>query len=195
MSSNLTEDFFARNTIDVAQDLLGKRLVRISGNSRIAGIITETEAYRSEEDLACHCRAGKTPRTEVMYGPPGRAYVYFIYGMHWLLNFVTEETDFPGAVLVRAIHPLEGLEVIASRRGHQPPQKWTDGPAKLCQALDIDGDINGINICQSGAELFVEDAPAIAHDSISSGPRIGLNGVPEPWRSIPWRFVVNYQNI
>jgi DNA-3-methyladenine glycosylase len=194
MVQKLTEDFFSRNTVEVARDLLGKRLVRISGKRRIAGIITETEAYRSEEDLACHCRAGKTPRTEVMYGPPGRVYVYFVYGMHWLLNFVTEEEGFPGAVLVRAIKPLEGLDFIASRRGHQPRKYWTDGPGKLCQALEIDGNFNGLNITLPDTELFVEDEPPITQEDISTGPRIGLNGVPEPWHSIPWRFVVNYQN-
>jgi DNA-3-methyladenine glycosylase len=87
----LPESFYTRDTVEVARDLLGKTLVRQEGKSQISGLIIETEAYRGEEDLACHCRAGRTPRTEIMYGPPGMAYVYLIYGMYWLLNIVTEE--------------------------------------------------------------------------------------------------------
>ena len=113
MTSRLTESFFARDTVQVARDLVGKRLVRLEGNQRISGIILETEAYRGEEDLACHCRAGLTPRTEIMYGPAGRAYIYLIYGMYWLLNFVTESEGFPGAVLIRALAPEEGKENMA----------------------------------------------------------------------------------
>ena len=113
MSNRLKESFFTRDTVQVARDLVGKRLVRLEGNQRISGIILETEAYRGEEDLACHCRAGRTPRTEIMYGPAGRAYIYLIYGMYWLLNFVTETDGSPGAVLIRAIAPKEGKSIIA----------------------------------------------------------------------------------
>lgn len=141
----LSASFYARDTVRVARALVGKRLVRMDGNQRIAGMIIEAEAYRGEEDLACHCRAGRTPRTEIMYGPPGRAYVYFVYGMHWLLNIVTEVEGFPGAVLIRAIKPEEGLDFIARRRNGRPQKNWTDGPAKLCQALAINGKANGIN--------------------------------------------------
>ena len=190
MNERLTESFFNRDTVQVARDLLGKELVRISGEDRISGIISETEAYRGEEDLACHARAGRTPRTEIMFGPPGRAYIYFVYGMHWLLNFVTEGDGFPGAVLIRAIKPLDGLEIIAERRNGRPQDQWTDGPAKLCQALDIDGRINGINLCVPSAEIFVNNRPAINPGQIQTTPRIGLNSVPEPWRSKPWRFIL-----
>ena len=183
--------FFARNTLDVARDLLGKRLVRINRGRRLTGLIVETEAYRSEEDQGCHCRAGKTPRTEVMYGPPGYTYVYFVYGMHWLLNFVTEQEGFPGAVLIRALVPEEGREVFAERRSGQPPRRWMDGPAKLCQALGIDGQDNGQDLCSSQADLFVEDAFNPASDSIERSARIGLNSVPEPWKSVPWRFMID----
>lgn len=183
--------FFARNTLDVARDLLGKRLVRIDRGRRLTGLIVETEAYRSEEDQGCHCRAGKTPRTEVMYGPPGYTYVYFVYGMHWLLNFVTEQEGFPGAVLIRALVPEEGREVFAARRSGQPPRRWMDGPAKLCQALGIDGQDNGQDLCSSQADLFVEDAFNPASDSIERSARIGLNSVPEPWKSVPWRFMID----
>ncbi len=187
----LPESFYTRDTVIVARELLGKRLVRQEGASRVSGIILETEAYRGEEDLACHCRAGRTPRTEVMYGPAGRAYVYFIYGMYWLLNIVTEGEGSPGAVLIRAIKPLEGLETIARRRAGQPAAKWTDGPGKLTRALNIDGSLNGISICQPGGPLYISEGAAIPPGAIQAGPRIGLDGVPEPWRSKAWRFVVN----
>ena len=142
----LTRPFFARPTLQVARDLLGARLVRLENGRRLAGIIIETEAYISEDDLGCHAKAGRTPRTQVMYGPPGFGYVYFTYGMHWMFNIVTEPVDFPAAVLIRAIHPTEGLEIIASRRNSQPPVHWTDGPAKLTQALAIDSKLNGSDL-------------------------------------------------
>ena len=100
--------------------LLGARLVRLEAGERLAGLIVETEAYRGEEDLGCHCRHGRTQRTWVMYGPPGFSYVYFTYGMHWMLNFVVEGEGFPAAVLIRAVFPTEGLEKITARRGGVP---------------------------------------------------------------------------
>lgn len=186
----LPRDFFARPTLTVARAVLGARLVRIEDGQRISGLITETEAYIGESDLGCHARAGRTPRTEVMYGPPGHAYVYFTYGMHWMLNFVTEAEMFPAAVLIRTLQPLEGLDVIAARRKEQPKQVWTDGPAKICQALGIDGSLNGVDLCVAEAVLFVEQGDIIPDDCVTIGPRVGLTSVPEPWKSIPWRFQV-----
>jgi len=182
--------FYNRPALQVARDLLGTRLVRVDQGRRIAGIILETEAYRGEQDLGCHCRAGRTPRTQVMYGPPGHAYVYFTYGMHWMLNFVVEEADFPAAILIRAIQPVEGENLIAGRRGSQPRSRWTDGPAKICQALDIDKRFNGADLCAPQADLFVEKGQSIPEARVTAGPRVGLNTVPEPWKSIPWRFLV-----
>ena len=186
--------FYERDTVQVARDLLGARLVRREGDRIISGIILETEAYRGEEDLACHCRAGRTPRTEIMYGPPGRAYVYLIYGMYWLLNIVTEEEGAPGAVLIRALEPREGIKVIARRREGQPRERWTDGPGKLSRALNIDGRLNGHNLCQPGP-LVVGPGLQAPPDLIQAGPRIGLDSVPEPWRSKAWRFVVKYEHL
>jgi DNA-3-methyladenine glycosylase len=193
MNLRLSEDFFNRDTILVARELLGMRLVREEGNRRVSGLIIETEAYRGEEDLACHARAGRTPRTEIMYGPPGRAYIYFVYGMHWLLNLVTEREGFPAAVLIRGLYPLEGKDLIADRRGGQPEPLWTDGPAKICQALNITGEMNGLNLCHTDSALYLECGLAVDPQRILSGPRVGLNGVPEPWKSTAWRFVVQYQ--
>ncbi len=187
----LEQSFFSRDTLVVSRELLGMRLVRMDRGRRISGIIAETEAYRGEEDQGCHCKAGRTPRTEVMYGPPGHAYVYFVYGMHWLLNFVTEKPDRPGAVLIRGLIAEEGQEIIARRRSGQPRQRWLDGPAKVCQALAIDGKFNGKNICHPDADLFVEFVSPSGSMQILETPRIGLNSVPEPWKSIPWRFVLD----
>ena len=153
----------------------------------------ETEAYRGEEDQGCHARAGRTSRTEVMYGQPGHAYVYFTYGMHWMLNFVVEEEGFPAAVLIRAILPVEGLEVIEERRRGRPSSHWTDGPAKICQALGINKQLNGADLCARDADLFVERGISALEDSVTTGPRVGLNSVPEPWKSIPWRFYADIE--
>lgn len=188
----LERAFFRRHTLLVARELIGMRLVRLEGKARITGIITETEAYRGEDDLGCHAKAGYTPRTKVMYGEAGHAYVYFTYGMHWMLNFVTEEEGFPAAVLVRAVLLEQGDEVVARRRNHQPRHLWTNGPAKLCQALNINGGLNGIDITAPKAVLYVEskaDRSPILSLPVTTTPRVGLNNVPEPWRSIPWRFV------
>jgi DNA-3-methyladenine glycosylase len=187
-SKQLQRDFFNRDTINVARDLLGTQLVRLENGQRLAGVIIETEAYRGEEDLACHARSGMTPRTEVMYGPPGHAYVYLNYGIHWLLNFVTEAKGKPAAVLIRGLEPTEGLEVIARRRDGRPRPEWTNGPAKLTQALSIDKRFSKADHCVPDAQLFVEAGERVPDRDVITGPRVGIDSVPEPWRSIPWRF-------
>lgn len=187
-SARISREFFDADTVQVARNLLGTRLVRIENGQRLSGYIIETEAYRGEEDLACHARAGRTPRTQVMYGKPGYAYVYFTYGMHWMLNFVTGPEGFPAAVLIRALSPVEGIQLIGLRRKKQPRSSWTDGPAKICQAMNIDGNFHGQDMCSPTAELFVESGISIADSSMFASPRVGLNSVPEPWKSIPWRF-------
>ena len=190
MSELLTPSFFERDVVLVARQLLGMRLVRLQDGERIGGMISEAEAYRGEEDLACHAKAGFTPRTAVMYGPPGRAYVYFTYGMHWMLNCVCGPEGFPSAALVRAIVPLEGLERIAARRNGRPEAEWCNGPAKLTQALAIDRNFNGANLCLAEDNLWIEAADAVPDEKVAIGPRVGINGVPEPWFSKPWRFRV-----
>jgi DNA-3-methyladenine glycosylase len=182
----LPREFYNRPTLIVARELLGARLVRILDGARLSGLITEAEAYIGEEDLGCHAKAGRTPRTAVMFGPPGHAYVYFTYGMHWMLNAVTEAEGFPAAVLIRAIQTDEGLEVISARRRG----RGTDGPAKLTQALGIDRALNGIDLCEPSAGLWIEAGVSVPQYEIIIGPRVGLNTVPEPWKSKPWRFRV-----
>ena len=192
-SEHLERSFYDRPTLQVARELLGTRLVRLEDGSRTAGIIVETEAYIGEVDLGCHASAGLTPRTKVLYGPPGHAYVYFTYGMYWMLNFVAEREGFPAAVLIRAIIPTEGIERIAARRAGVPPKHWTDGPGKICLALSINRAHNAVDLCAPEAQLFVEYGEAIPDSGVTIGPRVGLNSVPEPWKSIPWRFRAKFE--
>jgi DNA-3-methyladenine glycosylase len=189
-SNRITREFFNLNTLIAARQLLGQRLVKIENEGCIAGIITECEAYRGEEDLGCHAKAGLTPRTRVMYGPSGLAYVYFTYGMHWMLNIVTENEGFPAAILIRGLVPTVGIDIIARRRKGQPRQKWTDGPGKICQAFLIDQRFNGVDICSPESILYIEYGFQIPDESVTKTPRVGLNNVPEPWKSIPWRYKV-----
>lgn len=194
----LTADFYARPATEVAPDLLGKLLIRQDGNSVMGGLILEAEAYQGEEDLGCHAHVGKTPRTAVMYGPPGIAYVYFTYGMHWMLNAVTGKEGYPAAVLIRAIYPIIGLAGMILNRpmprqkpGRSIERGWTDGPAKLCQALRIDRELNAKNLRITADGLWVSDVGVSFNAaSVDVTPRIGMNSVPEPWFSIPWRWVV-----
>jgi DNA-3-methyladenine glycosylase len=150
------------------------------------GIITEAEAYIGEEDMGCHAKSGKTKRNAIMYGPPGHAYVYFTYGNHWMLNAVTEREGFPAAVLIRAIQPIEGMEIMLQRRSGRD----TFGPGKLAQALSIDGALNSADLCTQDSGLWIEAGAPFPEENVITGPRVGLFTVPEPWKSIPWRFRV-----
>lgn len=192
--SRLLQSFYARPARVVARELLGKRLVRKIGKVRLAGTIVETEAYcdSDEPDLACHASVNQgkpTPRTMIMFGAPGHAYVYFTYGMHWMFNVVTGAEGAANAVLIRALEPLEGIDLMAERRGRPLPE-LTNGPAKLAQALGIDKDLNGACLFAENSVIWVESGFEPAHEGIAQGPRIGLGKTPEPWKSMPWRFWV-----
>jgi DNA-3-methyladenine glycosylase len=184
----LPRDFYEQEVTAVARLLLGKCLVRRVAGELLSGVITETEAYRGEEDLACHAKSGYTPRTSVMYGQAGHAYVYFTYGMHWCLNAVCGAEGFPAAVLLRSVWPLTGLEEMAKRRGRFPKAQWCNGPAKICQAFLIDDSLNSVDLCTTEKGLWIEEEPEILPERITASPRVGIQSVPEPWRSIPWRF-------
>lgn len=186
----LPRSFFARPTRTVARELLGCRLVRKLGGTLLAGAIVETEAYIGERDLACHAKAGRTRRTEIMYGPPGVAYVYFTYGMHWMLNLVTEADGFPAAVLIRALQPLEGIARMQELRGGRPLSQLASGPAKLTRALGIAREENGLDCCRHGSRLTLTRGEVVPPSSVVATPRIGLGQTPEPWLSKPWRFTV-----
>lgn len=181
-------EFFARPTLRVARDLVGKRLVCEVGSDRVAGTIVEVEAYRGEADRACHASRGRTRRTEGLYRCPGVYYVYLIYGMYWCLNVVTEREDYPAAVLVRAVEPTEGLDAMRARRGAaRRDEELTSGPGKLCQAYGIDGSFHGDHCERS--RLFVEDAPRLPDRGVGRGPRVGVDYAGE-CRDHPWRFCV-----
>ena len=186
LPSPLPREFYARPTLTVARELLGMRLVRLQEGVRLSGLILETEAYIGETDLGCHAKAGRTRRNAVMYGPPGHAYVYFTYGMHWMLNAVTGPEGFPAAVLLRAIQPLEGTDLILLRRQGRDCL----GPAKLTQALSLDGAFNGADLTYPASGLWIEAGQPQPESAVLTGPRVGLYTVPEPWKSIPWRFRV-----
>lgn len=190
LSSCLPRDWYACDSLNVARDLLGMVLVRSIDGVVVRGIITETEAYRGEMDIASHARMGITPRNAVMFGPSGHAYVYFTYGMHWCMNVVCMPAGTASAVLIRAIQPTLGLEVIAARRAGKPKEQWTNGPAKLAQALGIDGRLNGIDLTTRDAGLWIEAGEPVGDERVVIGPRVGIQNVPEPWRSMPWRFRV-----
>lgn len=182
----LPREFYNRPTLTVARELIGARLVRMLDGIKLVGLITEAEAYIGEEDLACHAKAGRTPRTQVMYGPPGYAYVYFTYGNHWMLNAVTDQDGFPAAVLIRAIQPIEGVQVMSVRRNGRD----TFGPGKLCQAMGITKSENECDLTEADSDLWIEPGISVPEKNVTIGPRVGLNTVPEPWLSKPWRFLV-----
>ena len=187
----LSRSFYNRSTLTVARELIGTRLVRILEGQKLVGLITETEAYISQKDLACHAKAGLTPRTAVMFGKPGHAYVYFTYGNHWMLNVVTEREGFPAAVLIRAIQPIEGVDIMLEKRSGRD----TFGPGKLCQALGITKSENGVDLTKRSGDLWIEAGRKVPNSLVTKGPRVGLNNTPEPWLSKPWRFLVKGWNI
>jgi len=164
--------FYARPTEEVARGLLGRILVSDVGGRReqTAGRIVEVEAYVGPHDPACHAYGHRrTARTEPLYGPPGTAYVYFTYGMHWCLNAVTETQGFPAAVLIRALEPIAGFETMRQRRGKEP---LCAGPARLCEALGVTGALNGVSL-QRG-RLRIVDGTRPRKQDIVAGPRIGI---------------------
>ena len=187
--NRLGRHFFARDTLAVARELLGQRLVRVLDGERLSGRIVEVEAYIGEEDQASHASCGRTGRNAPMYGRPGHAYVYFIYGMHHCFNVVTERENYPAAVLIRALEPLEGIEVMRARRGGVPYVRLTSGPARLCQALDINRRFDGADLCGPDALLFIEKNGAAPDGAAATGPRVGVRGDATAL-SAPWRFCI-----
>lgn len=171
----------ARPVWQAAPDMLGWFLCRRLGDSVLRGKIVETEAYAAGEDAASHAFRGPTPRNRSMFGEAGRAYVYFIYGTHFCLNVVAHPPGEAGAVLVRALEPVDGLDVMQRFRGDKPATQLCSGPGKLCQALQIDRTLDGCDMMDSG-ELWLEPRPACG--AVSSGPRIGIRQAAD----LPWRF-------
>ncbi len=185
MSSVLPASFYARSPLLVAADILGCLLVREWAGQRLAGRIVEVEAYFGAEDAASHAYRGATDRNRVMFGPPGCAYIYFVYGMHFCLNAVTGRVGEASAVLIRALEPLAGIETMRQRRGQDNERALCSGPGKLCQALAIDRALNGCDLTL-GVGLWLEPGYPTAGD-ICTGPRVGVRG-DDHALSVPWRF-------
>lgn len=189
----LTRDFFHRDTLTVARELLGTYLVHRGNGLTLCGRIVETEGYIGAIDKACHAYGGRrTPRTETLYAPPGTAYVYLIYGMYHCLNFVTEPEGTPAAVLLRAVEAAEGAELMARNRfGHgleemTPYQRknFLNGPGKVCKAMEITRNQNGLDL--TGDQLFLWDAGE-AVGEVRTGKRVGIDYAEEAV-DFPWRF-------
>lgn len=198
--ARLSRDFYAGDTVAIAQALLGKLLVRRLDGQLLAGRITETEAYIGRCDKACHAyNYRRTPRTETLFLAPGHAYIYLIYGMYHCLNFVTEPEGEPAAVLLRAVEPVAGLETIQRLRYGDKPltpyrlRNFLNGPGKVCQGFGLTRAQNGLDL--TGDELFLCDGPADLglpcpaprRERICRGPRIGVDYAQEA-RDFPWRF-------
>lgn len=180
MSKVLPQQFFTKPAPELARDLLGCILVHDSPEGKTSGIIVETEAY-SQEDAASHSYRGETPRNSVMFGPAGHAYVYFTYGMHYCFNVVSGQPGHGQAVLLRALQPLDGIELMRQRRKQDQDKQLCNGPAKLVQSM-------GITKQDYGKPLFKGDLrieqQLQQHMSISEGPRIGISKAVD----VPWRF-------
>jgi len=185
----LKQDFYAQETLRVAPALLGKRLVRLWQGKRLAGRIVEVEAYTGREDQSSHARCGPTARNAPMFGPPGRTYIYLIYGMYHCLNLVTEDVGFPAAVLIRALEPLEGIETQSQLRPTHALNDLARGPGRLCQALGIDRQLNALDVCTANSPLWVEEDLTLPPEAIATGPRIGVRGDAAALQ-VPWRFVI-----
>lgn len=186
--SRLPREFYTRpNVLHVARDLLGRLLVVPNRNGkRVSGRIVEVEAYRGPQDRAAHSYGGRrTRRTEPMFGVGGTAYVFFVYGMYYQFNVVTNVAETPHAVLIRAVEPVEGIDVMRKRRDSQPDHNLTNGPGKLCIALDIDRRLDGDDLL--GHKVWLEEDAKIPRSRIMSGPRIGIDYAAE-WKDKPWRF-------
>jgi DNA-3-methyladenine glycosylase len=190
----LPREFYTReNTLQIARDLLGKLLVvTCETGERISGIIVETEAYLGEIDKAAHSFNGRrTPRNEITYSSGGKVYVFFIYGMYFQLNIVTNNAEIPHVVLIRAVEPIEGIEIMRTRRlvknpaAKMPDKNLTSGPGKLCIAFSITRELNGADLL--GEKIWLEDYKTFNADEIAEGKRIGIDYA-EEFAEKPWRF-------
>ncbi len=182
----LGKDFFNRDTRVVAKELLGKILYRQKENILYRALITETEAYHGEKDLACHCSKGKTSRTSVMYDEPGHIYIYLIYGMYYMLNFVTMPKDFPAAVLIRSV---SNLQLVENGQTEALPVK-TDGPGKLTKHLQIDKSLNKLPLHPDTGLWVADEGFVIPEKKIVTGQRIGV-AYAKDWAEKPWRYYIS----
>ncbi|MCB1023794.1 MAG: DNA-3-methyladenine glycosylase [Acidobacteria bacterium] len=190
----LPKEFYTQNdTLKIARELLGKTLVVPDENGRrVSGMIVETEAYQGPADKAAHSHNNRrTKRTEVMYAQGGIVYVFFVYGMYFQFNVVTGKEDVPHAILIRAVEPIDGIEIMRSRRGKMPDKNLTSGPGKLCIAFGIDKGFNGEDL--SGDMVWIEDGEPLSDDRVVCGRRIGIDYA-EEYAEKNWRFYLEGNN-
>ena len=186
--SKLSRKFYLKSADELAPALLGKVLVHKTAEGVTSGIIVETEAYIGPNDKGAHsCGGVPTARTAVMFGQGGFAYVYLIYGMYSCFNVVANSKDKPEAVLIRALEPLDGIELMKKRRGTDNLQNLCSGPGKLCSALGITRELSGADLCKN--ELFILDKPALPTSEIAVSPRINIDYA-EEYRDVLWRYFV-----
>lgn len=189
-SVTLSREFYARPALEVARDLLGRHLVRRIGEESLVGRIIETEAYGGALDSASHASRGLTPRTAPMFGPPGHAYVYLIYGLHDMLNVVTGPEGEPGAVLLRAMTPVRGEAQMIAHRGGRRGRVLSDGPGKLAQAMNVSvSELNRYDLCL-GERLWLAPGEPVPDVRVTAGPRIGIDYAQPQDRDAPWRFFI-----
>jgi len=187
LTKPLPRDFYARPTIEVARDLLGCHLChRLPDGELLVARITETEAYDGPSDSACHGAKGRTARTDVLFGPPGHAYIYLIYGMYELFNVVTDRDNYPAGVLIRGIEPVLGEARMCQLRP-VPRRNLCNGPGKLTRAMNIDRRYHGLDLT-TGDTLWLSEGASDENYRIESGPRIGIDYADEIHRLAPWRF-------
>ncbi|MFA4967288.1 MAG: DNA-3-methyladenine glycosylase [Candidatus Margulisiibacteriota bacterium] len=188
----LSRDFYLRPTLEIAKSLLGKFLVHEYNGKKIGGMIVETEAYVGTKDRAAHSYGGrKTNRNEIEYGIGGHVYIYLVYGLHLQLNFVTAGMDEPECVLIRALEPSDGIDLMKKLRKTHNETNLTNGPGKLCQALNLNKSLNGHDLCEKGSHFYIEDRGIkVPLKDIKKGPRIGIDYAGPYWSKIHWRFWV-----
>jgi DNA-3-methyladenine glycosylase len=191
----LRREFFLQPTLKVSQALLGKYLIHEYQGRKLGGMIVETEAYIGWRDKAAHSYGGRrTRRNEVEYGSGGHVYIYMVYGLHYQLNFVTAGKDEPECVLIRALEPTDGIDLMRKLRRRQGRASkgiinLTNGPGKLCQALHLDKTLYGYDLCSAGSKFYVEDRGAkVPAGRIKKGPRVGIDYAGPYWSKIHWRF-------
>lgn len=189
MRTTISRDVLRGASPDIAPGLLGALLVHETAAGLASGRIVETEAYAGPSDRASHARAGRTARTEVMFGRAGHAYVYLVYGMHHCINVVCGPNGTASAVLIRALEPVEGLDLMRARRGRTagPDVRLAAGPARLTQALGIDRSQGGTDLTSEGS-LYLRLPPIAAAPAMVSGPRVGVEYAGADWSTRPWRF-------
>lgn len=195
--NKLKREFFTRPTLNVAKEILGKFLIRDINGKKVGGMIIDVEAYIGPRDRASHAFGGKiTKKNLAEYMKGGHIYIYLVYGIYWQLNISTSEEGRPECILIRALEPTDGIEIMKKFRKTNNIKNLTNGPGKLCQALRLDRSFYGYDICQDDSIIYLEDRGVVIKPyQINKSPRIGIDYAGGYWSKIPWRFYINLRRI